>query len=70
MRDDLPAVPDVVEVPAGRSRLLSRLYRDVGLAAVAAEFDLPASAFEPELGEAVERGMRYLAPRRALDLAS
>ncbi|THD47182.1 MAG: hypothetical protein E7774_05450 [Bradyrhizobium sp.] len=67
MREDMP---DVVEVPAGRSRLLSRLYRDVGLAAIAAELNLPAAAFEAEISEAVERGLRYLAPQRALDLAS
>ena len=67
MREDVPEV----EVPAGRSRLLSRLYRDVGLAAVAAELDLPAAAFEPELCQAVERGARYLPPpRRHLDIAS
>jgi hypothetical protein len=70
MRQDLSATPDIVEAPAGRSRLLSRLYRDVGLAAVAAELNLPAAAFEPDVGEAVERGSRYLAPRRMLDLAS
>jgi hypothetical protein len=70
MRDDLSAIPDVVEVPAGQSRLLSRLFRDVGLAAVAAEFELPAAALEADVGEGVERGQRYLAPRRALDLAS
>ena len=70
MRQELTANSDVVvEAPAGRSRLLSRLYRDVGLAAVAAELDLPAEAFEPELSQAVERGARYL-PRRRLDLAS
>ena len=51
MRQDLSATPDVVEAPAGRSRLLSRLYRDVGLAAVAAELELPASAFDLEVGE-------------------
>jgi hypothetical protein len=49
---------------------LSRLSRDVGLAAVAAELNLPASAFDLDVGEAVERGSRYLAPRRMLDLAS
>lgn len=63
MRHDLSAIPDVIETRAGRSRLLSRLYRDIGLAAVAAEFELPAEAFDPELGEAVERGARYLLPR-------
>jgi hypothetical protein len=60
MRHDLTAIPEVVEMRAGRSRLLSRLYRDIGLAAVAAEFELPMKDFDPELGEAVERGARYL----------
>jgi hypothetical protein len=69
MRHDLSAIPDVIETRAGRSRLLSRLYHDIGLAAVAAEFELPVRDFEPDLGEAVERGTRYLVPRN-LDLAS
>ncbi len=69
MRHDLSAIPDVIETRAGRSRLLSRLYRDIGLAAVAAEFELPVREFEPELGQAVQRGARYLLPR-AFDLAS
>jgi hypothetical protein len=60
MRHDMSAIPDAIETRAGRSRLLSRLYRDIGLAAVAAEFELPVEDFEPELGEAVERGARYL----------
>ena len=69
MRHDLTAIPDAIEARAGRSRLLSRLYRDIGLAAVAAEFELPVEEFDPELGEAVERGARYLTPRK-LVLAS
>jgi len=62
MRHDFSAIPDAVEVPAGRSRLLSRLYRDIGLAAVALELDLCASELEPELVAAIERGSRYLVP--------
>lgn len=62
MRHDFSSIPDAVEVPAGRSRLLSRLYRDIGLAAVAAELDLTSAQFEPELQNAIERGARYLAP--------
>jgi len=69
MRHDLTAIPDVIEARAGRSRLLSRLYRDIGLAAVAAEFERPVADFDPELGEALERGARYLAPPK-LVLAS
>ncbi len=69
MRHDLSAIPDVIETRAGGSRLLSRLYRDIALAAVAAEFELSIEDFEPELCEAVERGARYLLPRE-FDLAS
>ncbi|MGD0640180.1 MAG: hypothetical protein ABSC22_05480 [Roseiarcus sp.] len=66
MRHDLTAIPDLIETRAGRSRLLSRLYHDIGLAAVAAEFELPVKELEPELEEAVERGSHYLAPANAV----
>ena len=63
MRHDLSAIPDALEIPAGRSRLLSRLYRDIGLAAVARELDLTSEGLEPDVVAAVERGSRYLDPR-------
>jgi len=69
MRHDLSAIPDRIEVRAGRSRLLSRLYHEVALAAVAAELELPLEDFDPELEEALANETRYLAPP-ALDLAS
>ncbi len=69
MRHDFSAIPDALEIPAGRTRLLSRLYREIGLAAVAFELDLPASELDSELGEAVQRGIRYLNPE-LLEMAS
>lgn len=70
MRQDLPAQsqtsPEMLEHRAGPSKLLSRLYRDVGMAAVAAELNLRADAFEPEVARAVERGASLLAPRRSV----
>ena len=69
MRQNVAAIPEAIEVRAGRSPLLSRLYHEVGLAAVAAEFELPIERFDPELAEALERGARYLAPPK-LPLAS
>jgi hypothetical protein len=63
--DSAPA-PEIIERRAGDSRLLSRLYREVGLAAVAAELNLRPAALEPELAEAVERGALLLAPRRTI----
>jgi len=65
MRED-PVNAPILEQRAGRSPLLSRLYRDVGLAAVAAELDLQANGLEPEIAEAVERGAPLLAPRRTI----
>ena len=62
MRNDFSSIPDAIEAPAGRSRLLSRLYRDIGLAAVAAELDLSSAQFESQLQSSIERGARYLAP--------
>jgi hypothetical protein len=69
MRHDFASIPDAIEARAGRSRLLSRLYREIGLAAVAVELELPAREFEPEIEQAIERGSRYLAPG-PLELAS
>jgi len=66
MSQDIPANPQVLEQRAGESKLLSRLYRDVGLAAVAAELELQANALEPEIAEAVERGAPLLAARRGI----
>jgi hypothetical protein len=39
---------------------MTRIYRDIGLAAVAGELGLPNENFDPELSEAVKRGARYL----------
>ncbi|HXT05571.1 MAG TPA: hypothetical protein VN715_01375 [Roseiarcus sp.] len=60
MRHDVSAIPDVIEKPAGRSRLLSRLYHEIGLAAVAFELDVEVKDLDPESYEAIRRGARYL----------
>jgi len=46
-------------------RLMHRIYRDVGLAAVARELELSGPDLETEVGDAVKRGVRYvyLAPK-------
>ena len=70
MRHDFAAIPDAIEAPAGRTRLLSRLYRDIGIAAVALELDLSRDQLEPEVVACVERGARFLLPEPQLALAS
>jgi hypothetical protein len=64
MRNDTPAVTQTLEAPAGHSRLLSRMYREIGLAAVAIELDLLEEDLGEELEDAIERGARCLAPLR------
>jgi hypothetical protein len=56
--------PDAIEQRAGASRLLSRLYRDVGMAAVAAELRLPVRMMDRESAASIERGAALLLARR------
>ena len=63
--------PSVGEAPVKKppprpSRLLSNIYRDIGLAAVAISLEIPVEGLEPEVHEAVRRGSRYifLMPKR------
>ena len=44
------------------SSVLTRIYRDIGLAAVADALSLPTEGFEPEMIESLERGEFYLLP--------
>jgi len=55
-----PSGPAAKAESARPSRLMARIYRDIGLAAVASELALLSDDFEPELIEAVKRGSRYL----------
>jgi hypothetical protein len=42
--------------------VLTRIYRDIGLAAVAEALRLPTEGFEPDMVESLERGEFYLLP--------
>jgi hypothetical protein len=66
MRQELSANSPILEQRAGSSRLLSRLYRDVGLAAVYAELELNPDALEPETADSVERGLILLTESHAI----
>ena len=62
MRDDrFQFIPDADD---GRraSSVLTRIYRDIGLAAVAEALRLPTEGLEPEMIESLERGEFYLLP--------
>jgi hypothetical protein len=69
MRHQSSEIPEAIEKPAGRTRLLSRLYHEIGLAAVAFELDVEPTELPRESIEAIRRGARYL-NFELLDLAS
>ena len=57
---DLPKGSPASPADEPRERLIAKIYRDIALAAIAAELQMPASGMEPELGDAVKRGVRYI----------
>ena len=62
MRDDrFQFIPDADDERRASS-VLTRIYRDIGLAAVAEALRLPTDGFEPEMIELLERGEFYLLP--------
>ena len=60
MRQENSVLTEVVEPSPSKSRLLTRLYREIGLAAVAFELDIEPYDLPPESFEAIRRGARYL----------
>ena len=67
MRDDyFQFIPDADDERSAGS-VLTRIYRDIGLAAVAEALRLPTDGFEPEMIEVARAGRVLSAPaRRAL----
>ena len=62
MRDDrFQFIPDADDERRASS-VLTRIYRDIGLAAVADALRLPTDGFEPDMIESLERGEFYLVP--------
>ena len=56
MRDDhFQSIPDAGD-QRRVSSVLTRIYRDIGLAAVADALRLPTEGFEPDMIESLERG--------------
>ena len=59
MEHDFHAIPEAHERRSLGS-VLARIYRDIGLAAVANALDLPTVEFDSELAASIERGGLYL----------
>ena len=62
MRDDFDTIPDPVGRHDAPGTMLTRIYHDVGLAAVAEALNLLTVDFDPDLKESLERGEFYLFP--------
>jgi hypothetical protein len=62
MRDDFDAIPDPGGGRGAPETMLTRIYHDIGLAAVADALDLLTVEFDPELNNSLERGGFYLVP--------
>ena len=66
MRDDFEAIADADDGRADAGMALSRIYHDIGLAAVAEALDLLTVDFDPELNTSLERGEFFLLPSQSL----
>ena len=62
MRHDFDAIPDAADERACIGSMLTRIYHDIGLAAVADALELKAAEFEADLAQSIERGEYYLIP--------
>ena len=62
MWHDFDAIPEAIGRRDGVGSMLTRLYRDIGLAAVADALGLPTLDFDGDLARSIERGKFYLLP--------
>ena len=62
MRDDFDAIPEAPRQRDARGSVLARIYRDIGLAAVADALNLAPGDFDPDMNQSLERGGYYLLP--------
>ena len=62
MRNDFDAIPDPGSGRSPAGTMLTRIYHDIGLAAVAGALDLLAVEFDPDLTDSLERGEFYIVP--------
>jgi len=62
MRNDFDAIPEAAGQRDGAGSMLTRIYHDIGLAAVADALGLGTAELEGDLVQSIERGERYLIP--------
>ena len=62
MRHDFDAIPDDAGRRDRAGSMLTRIYHDIGLAAVAQSLGLMADDFDADLMRSLARGVYYLIP--------
>ena len=62
MRHDFDAIPEAAGPREGVGSMLTRIYHDIGLAAVADALGLMTAEFDADLTRSIERGEYYLIP--------
>jgi hypothetical protein len=62
MRHDYHAIPEPARQRFAACSMLTRIYHDIGLAAVADALDLDTAELDAELADSIERGVYYLIP--------
>ncbi len=62
MQHDFDAIPEAASQPERVGSMLTRIYHDIGLAAVADALDLTTAEFDADLAQSIERGVYYLVP--------
>jgi len=64
MQHDFDAIPEAA-TPRQAGSMLTRMYHDIGLAAIADALGLTNADFDEGLSESIERGQFYLLPIRS-----
>lgn len=62
MRKDFGAIPDAAGPRDSAGSVLARIYRDIGLAAVADALGLDAADFDDGMARSLSRGAMYIVP--------
>lgn len=70
MQHDFDAIPEAANERDGVGSMLTHIYRDIGLAAVAEALGLLTAEFDADLAQSIERGGYFLIPSARTELAA
>ena len=62
MLHDFDAIPEAANERHGAGSMLTQIYHDIGIAAVAEALGLMTGEFDTDVAQSIERGGYYLIP--------